>query len=350
VTLLFGRIWCGYGCPQTVFVEWVYRPIEEWIEGPANHRRAVDQKKLTPGTVGRKIAKHTCFLLVSAVLGNVFLGYFVAPKTIWEWMQSSPVEHPTAFLVMLAVTLVTYFDFAWFREQFCSFLCPYARLQSVFIAPETPTVAYDASRGEPRGKRSKTGDCIDCGLCVRVCPTGIDIRNGLQLECIQCSRCVDACDLVMTNLKRPTGLIRHASQATLQQNTAPKKTRIRPVVYALALILLVALLFIRLDTRPVLSIVAQRIPGTVALPGSQVANVFHLRLQNNSIKPTTLSLAAIDQGVPFTISCSVCGIAVPPFGATSGTVMISAAKASLPQDIQLTILPGENTLRLKLLP
>ena len=204
-TSVKGRIWCSYACPQTVFVEWLIRPIEEWVEGSAHHRRRIDAGPRTFIIYFKKAVKHLLFLIIAAIVANTFVSFFVGPDRVVHWMTAPPTEHPIPFLAMMSVMLGFYADLAWFREQFCAFLCPYARFQSVMLDSATPTVAYDAKRGDPRGRGESKGDCIDCGLCVRVCPTGIDIRQGLQLECITCARCIDACHMVMPNLERKPG-------------------------------------------------------------------------------------------------------------------------------------------------
>ncbi len=208
-TALWGRVWCGYACPQTVFLDGVYRRVERWIEGPRNLRLRRD-KSWTVDRLLRKVAKHAAFAVLSFLIAHIVLSYFVSLPNVLRYVRQNPAGHPEAFAWAFAMTAVLYVNFAWFREQLCLIICPYGRLQSVLTDAQTVTVAYDAKRGEPR----KQADCVDCGRCVVVCPTGIDIRNGLQLECIACAACIDACDDVMARLKRPLGLIRYQSQRT----------------------------------------------------------------------------------------------------------------------------------------
>lgn len=214
VTALWGRVWCGYACPQTVFLEGVYRKLERWIEGPRNLRLKRDQSGITLARTARKVVKHAVFLLLSLLVAHVFLSYFVSLPAVFAMVREKPLEHPVAFAWAVSITLLMYGNFAWFREQTCLVICPYGRLQSVLTDSDTLVVGYDKLRGEPRGKAKQAGhgDCVDCGRCVVVCPTGIDIRNGMQLECIGCSACADACDEVMHKLGKPEGLVRYDSQ------------------------------------------------------------------------------------------------------------------------------------------
>jgi cytochrome c oxidase accessory protein FixG len=229
-TSLLGRIWCGWACPYTVFLDHVYRRIERWIDGDALARRALDSAPWTARKIFKRVLKQSLFVLVAAAIAHAFLAYFVSWHRLYGFMHEGPLEHATAFGVIVSLTLVLWFCFGYFREQFCIIMCPYGRLQGALTDDDTITVGYDEIRGEPRGPKGKaTGDCIDCHRCVQVCPTGIDIRNGLQLECIGCTACIDACDEVMTRIDRPRGLIRYDSF----NGFAGKAQRfLRPRVYA----------------------------------------------------------------------------------------------------------------------
>jgi cytochrome c oxidase accessory protein FixG len=221
LTAIFGRVWCGYACPQTVFLESVYRRIERWIEGPRVKRMRRNAAAWNWDKLWRKVLKHLLFITFSAALAHVFISYFVSLPKLFEMMRHSPSEHMTAFLWVISLTGLMYFNFAFFREQMCLIVCPYGRLQSVMTDKDTIIIGYDTRRGEPRAKKSSTdgGDCVDCGRCTAVCPTGIDIRNGLQLDCIGCAACVDACDEIMVKLKRSPGLIRYDSLRGLAGQT-----------------------------------------------------------------------------------------------------------------------------------
>lgn len=241
VTALVGRAWCGWGCPQTVYMEFLFRPIERLFEGKRERQLELDRK----GGGAARLAKNAVFVLLSVGLGNAFLAYFVGTDALVRWVTHSPFQHPGPFLVMAAVSALTFFDFAYFREQMCTVACPYARLQSVLLDRRSLVVGYDARRGEPRSKgkpRPGSGDCIDCNACVVACPTGIDIRHGLQLECVACTQCADACDSIMDRIKKPRGLIRYAAQDGLESGQPSRVARPRVFVYtALLAVLLVAL-------------------------------------------------------------------------------------------------------------
>src|SRR5262245_19147234 len=211
---VFGRVWCGYACPQTVFLEGVFRRIERWIEGPAALREKLDQAPFGWVKLGRRGAKMVVFAAIAAVISHSFLGYFMPVEVLVEAVTTSPGRHPTAFRFMLVATVVLFVNFAWFREQTCIVMCPYGRLQAALYDADTVLVGYDLKRGEPRGAAGTpgTGDCVDCFRCVAVCPTGIDIRQGTQMECVGCANCIDACDEVMQRLGRARGLVRYDSQ------------------------------------------------------------------------------------------------------------------------------------------
>lgn len=213
VTAIKGRIWCGYACPHTVFLEGVFRRIERWIEGPRATRIRRNAAFFSFDKLWRKVLKHGVYVLLALLLSHVFVSYFVSLPSLVDMVQRSPAEHPTAFTWVVAMSAILYFNFSWFREQLCLIICPYGRLQSAMTDRDTMVIGYDVARGEPRGKASDPtkGDCIDCKRCVVVCPTGIDIRNGLQMECVGCAACVDACDEIMDKVGTPRGLVRYDS-------------------------------------------------------------------------------------------------------------------------------------------
>lgn len=232
---LFGRIWCGWACPQTVFLEGVYRRIERLIEGPAAKRQALARGPLTVEKVLRKSIKHALYLGISFVLAHLFLAYFISAAKLLRMIAEGPGPHLAAFMWGVALTAILYWNFFWFREQLCVIVCPYGRLQSAMQDPDTINIGYDQKRGEPRGKLKvlNSGDCVDCRRCIAVCPTGIDIRNGLQLECIGCAACIDACDEIMHKVGRAPGLIRYDSERALKDGT---RRFLRPRLYIYALL------------------------------------------------------------------------------------------------------------------
>jgi cytochrome c oxidase accessory protein FixG len=238
LTALFGRVWCGWGCPQTVYMEFLFRPIERWLEGGRSGSLHLDSLGLRGQLQPRRLAKYAIYFGLALVLAHTFLAYFVGVDQLAVWVRRSPVQHPTSFALMALTSAAIMFDFSFFREQTCLVACPYGRWQSALLDKQSLIVAYDRNRGEPRAKGrvrpAGAGDCIDCGACVTTCPTGIDIRDGLQMECIHCTQCADACDAIMRRVERPEGLIRYSSRAALEGEPV-HKLRPRVVLYPLAL-------------------------------------------------------------------------------------------------------------------
>ncbi|MGK5091004.1 cytochrome c oxidase accessory protein CcoG [Deltaproteobacteria bacterium TL4] len=291
-TALAGRLWCGWACPQTIFMEFVFRPIEKLLEGPRNQRIALDRAPWTWNKIWRKGVKHLIFLFISAIIANTFLAYFVGMDEVLAWMRHSPKENEGEFIFMFVNLAIFYFDFSWFREQFCIIACPYARFQSALVDEQTFQVTYDPKRGEPRGHLGKVkGDCIDCGACVRVCPTGIDIRNGTQMECIGCARCIDACDQMMEKVKRPKGLVRYDSLARMSAESS-SLVRPRTIIYAVLLLSLILSFFWVLAHRSLVEFTVIRPPGDpyTILPDGKVSNHFVLRLINKDLTDHTVDV------------------------------------------------------------
>ena len=292
VTALFGRIWCGWACPHTVFLDHVYRRIERGIDGDAVQRRQLDAAPLTGGKLFKRILKHALYVLVSAVIAHLFLAYFVSLPEVWLMVSAAPAEHWSAFAFMAVFTGVLYFNFGWFREQLCIVICPYGRLQSALIDDNSLVIGYDAKRGEPRGKPGTegAGDCVACNRCVQVCPTGIDIRQGLQMECVGCTACIDACDDVMTRLHRPRGLIRYDSQTAFSGNRT-RWVRPRTILYGLLLLIGAAVAAWALSTVRPASLGVTRITGAPYIVSADfVRNQFLVRLVNKRNEPVQFLL------------------------------------------------------------
>jgi len=284
ITAVLGRVWCGWACPQTVYMEFIYRPLETLIEGGRNSQLDLDAH----GPNGRRILKYAVFLLVSAFLANTFLAYFVSWDRLLTWMAHSPTAHPAAFLLMAGTTALMFFDFTYFREQTCIVACPYGRFQSVLLDRRSLIVGYDAGRGEPKAPWRKkeersAGNCIDCRLCVSACPTGIDIRDGLQMECIHCTQCADACDAVMDRIGLDRGLVRYTSQAEL---AGDRRFFLRPrvVVYSAILAVMFGALGFSLAGKSSADVTLLRglgAPFTI-LPDGRVSNQIRIKIANRS--------------------------------------------------------------------
>jgi cytochrome c oxidase accessory protein FixG len=276
LTGLLGRVWCGWACPQTVFIDAFYRKVEELIEGRARQRRALEDAPWTVSKTLKKILKWSIYLIVSLHIAHSFLGYFVGARNLLSISFQSPSQNWTLFLMMLFVTSVVLFDFGWFREQFCIIVCPYGRLQSILMDAASLVIGYDKKRGEPRRApglpASDEGDCISCSHCVKACPTGIDIRRGTQLECIACTACIDACDEIMVKVNKPTGLIRYASQNEFDGEPKPR-WRPRVMIYFALCFLALAGLTYSLVYQTDLSMVFTRTKGTpYSVSGDIVTN------------------------------------------------------------------------------
>jgi cytochrome c oxidase accessory protein FixG len=295
---LCGRVWCGYACPQTVFLEGVFRRIERLIEGPAPARAKLDRAPLRGGKLVRRGLKLSVFLLIAAAISHSFLGYFMPVEVLVEAVTSSPALHPTAFAFALVTTLLLFVNFTWFREQTCIVVCPYGRLQGALYDSDTVVVGYDRRRGEPRGAAGTAGagDCVDCFRCVAVCPTGIDIRNGTQMECVGCANCIDACDEVMQKLHRPAGLVRYDSQRGFETGSR-RFLRGRVALYlVLFLIGVGAFSFAVLRRRPFEANLARAAGTNYTVEAFEqrdcVHNVFFLHLINKRPGPRTFRIEA----------------------------------------------------------
>lgn len=287
VTALLGRVWCGWACPQTVFIEALYRPIERLINGPRNTALRRQHGPMTGERAWRLVATHAGYIAASLFVAHVFLAYFVSLPGLWSMMRNKPAEHPEAFAWMIGIAGLAYGVFGMFREQFCVVMCPYGRLQSALVDDDALVVGYDETRSK---------DCVDCDRCVVVCPTGIDIRQGLQLDCIACTACIDACDPVMDKLKRPRGLIRYDSLRGLR---GEKRRIIRPRVLIYTALLLIGIVVATLGLRHRESYEANllRLPGTpYAYDRGSIRNAYEIHLVNKQSSSAHFTLTAKKDG------------------------------------------------------
>lgn len=293
-TSVFGRLWCGWTCPQTVLMEMVFRKIEYAIEGDAHRQRALAEAPWNASKIGKRLLKHGIFLGLSFVIGNTLLAYIIGSEQLFAIITDSPVEHWHGLAFMLLFTLIFYAIFARFREQACTFICPYGRLQSTLLDENSIVVAYDYKRGEKRGRLSQSqtaeqradaglGDCVACRQCVTVCPTGIDIRNGTQMECVHCTACIDACDSVMEKIGKPRGLIRYASLNGIERK---EKLRVTPriVGYITLLLALVSLWAFLVFTRADVEATLLRTPGGLyqKMPDGHLSNLYTVKVINKT--------------------------------------------------------------------
>jgi len=316
VTAVWGRLWCGWACPQSVFIEGLFRPIERLIDGPREQRIRLRQQGFSPRRLPLVLLKHALYLAVAFLLAHALLALFVPLPKLVGMMSHAPGVNAVPFGWAMAVTGVLYFDGAWFREQFCVVLCPYGRLQSVLTDEHSLVIGYDAARGEPRrGKAApegrlslpvvdgtREGDCVDCGRCVSVCPTAIDIRNGLQMECIGCAQCVDACDDVMDRLSRPRGLVRYDSLSGLVGHQR-RRVRSRVVVYGLVFASVVTALIVTTVLRRPFEAELVRARGMpYVVDGDRVRNTFELHVVNKQPVAAELLVTTLaDDGTEVTL-------------------------------------------------
>ena len=295
ITALFGRAWCGWACPQTVYLEFLFRPIGRWFDGGYTGSRNLDKKRkfFSP----RRIAKYITFFLMALFVSNTLLAFFIGTDNLYRWMLSPPSEHPTAFFLVSLFTGIVWFNFTYFREQTCLIVCPYGRWQAALIDRQSVIVAYDEKRGEPRmlgttNRPADAGDCIACGSCVQTCPTGIDIRNGLQMECVHCTQCIDACDDVMVRVGKPKGLIRYSSQDAMA-GMPRKLLRMRTVLYPAILVVMVGGLLVALITKDKADVTLLR---GIGAPFSEeadgrIANQIRIKIANRGHDEAEYSIA-----------------------------------------------------------
>jgi len=337
-TVAFGRIWCGWACPQTLFMEMVFRKIEYWIEGDANEQRRVNNGPWNAKKIRRKVTKQIIFILLSILIAHVTMAYLIGIEEVKVIVSQSPNEHMAGFIGLMVFTGIFYGVFAYFREQACIAVCPYGRLQGVLLVKDSIVVAYDWLRGEPRGKlkkhetsiTEKQGDCIDCKLCVHVCPTGIDIRNGTQLECVNCTACIDVCDDVMTKIHKPKGLIRYSSYTAIQDGVQKLFTP-RIAGYSVVLIALISLLSYFISTRADIETTVLKVPGTLytKTDDGQITNLYSIEFVNKTFEDINLEVKIESPQQATFMKIGDPAIVVPKEGILKGMIMVKLPEEAI---------------------
>lgn len=302
-TVAYGRIFCGWICPQTIFMEMLFRKIEYWIDGDRGQQLRLASMPWNAEKIKKRLLKNGLFYLISFAIGNVFLMYIIGSDQWLKIVTDNPSKHIAGLTAMIIFSGVFFFVFAWFREQACIVVCPYGRLQGVLLDRNSIVIAYDRFRGEPRAKFRKNedrtmagkGDCIDCGQCVDVCPTGIDIRNGTQLECINCTACIDACNAVMDKINKPRGLIKYASENQIAKGEKWKFTP-RLAFYSTVLVMLLALMGFVIFQRVKVEATILRTPGQLfqSYEDGTISNVYNYQLINKTPKPIKAEIRVIE--------------------------------------------------------
>lgn len=338
-TAIFGRIWCGYACPQTVFLESWIRPIEQWVEGDRTQRKRRDAGPWTFDKIWRKLVKWALFAAVALLLGMAFMSLFAGARPLWTGQAST-----VSYALVLVIAAFWYADFTWFREQFCIYLCPYARFQSALTDDESLLISYDEERGEPRGpKRGPEGGCIACRKCVVVCPQGIDIRDGFQLECIQCARCVDACESVMSRFDQPT-LVRYSSIAT-DQGKRPRPLRPRTLVYGGLLTALAAASVVLILGRVPFEATVNRAPGSLYTVDADgfVRNTYLLKIVNKEAADAPVAYTVELEGLEGSEMAAPAGpVSVPPEASVTVPLVIripesEATRRTIPFRVRVAV-------------
>ncbi|PZX94810.1 cytochrome c oxidase accessory protein CcoG [Flavobacterium aquariorum] len=342
-TVIFGRIFCGWICPQTIFMEMVFRRIEYWIEGDRGAQIRLEKQEWNGEKIRKKALKWFAFLVISFLIANVFLAYLIGSDELFHLIEDGPLAHSSSFVSLLIFTGVFYFVFAWFREQVCIIACPYGRLQGVLLDKKSINVAYDFVRGEKEVGRAKfnkqedrtasgKGDCIDCKQCVNVCPTGIDIRNGVQLECVNCTACIDECDTIMESVGLPLGLIRYASEDEIETKAKFKFTA-RMKGYTAILVILVGVLTGLLFLRTEVEATILRLPGQLFQhKGDNISNIYTFKIinkTNHDINDLHFKLVGIKGTLKVV---GVQELKVPKHEMSSGTMFIEINRFLLESD------------------
>ncbi len=356
-TVVFGRIWCGWACPQTLFMEMVFRKIEYWIEGNANQQRKLDQGPWTREKLLKKGGKHFIFLLLSILIAHTAMAYLIGLDKVIIIVSLPPSENLAGFIGLIAFTGMFYWVFAYFREQACVVICPYGRLQGVLLVKESIVVAYDWLRGEPRGRIRKDntsvgkGDCIDCKLCVHVCPTGIDIRNGTQLECVNCTACIDACDEVMVKINKPKGLIRFASYNGIKKGLT-RLINPRVVGYSIVLTGLLTILALFILNRDDVGITILKVPGQLyqKTDDGKITNLYNIQFLNKTFDEQEIVLRIENMANATIQQVGKANVLVPANDIYKGVFFIALPKdeiISAKTSLEIGIYSGEKLLGTK---
>lgn len=338
-TAVYGRIWCGWICPQTVLMEGVFRKIEYFIEGDAYDQRELDKAPWTGRKIIKKSIKHFVFFVLSFIIGNWLLMYIIGSDAWFVLISDNPDHHLKGLSAMVIFTFIFYAIFARFREQACTFICPYGRFQSVLLDENSIVVAYDHKRGEKRMRLQRSvpledrraegiGDCVNCTMCVQACPTGIDIRNGTQMECVNCTACIDACNSVMDKIGFPRGLIRYASENNIQRGEKPKPTP-RIFAYTIILILLCGLLAYLLISRDDIETTLLRAPGTLfqTMPNGDFKNLYLMKALNKTMNDVPMELRLESPSGTLTVPGG--RILVPPEAMKESAVIVQLSPDQL---------------------
>ncbi len=344
-TVAFGRVFCGWICPQTIFMEMVFRRIEYWIDGDRGAQIRLDKQPYNTEKIKKRIIKWSVFLLISFIIANVFLAYLIGGDKVISYILAGPFSHVSTLISLLIFTAVFLFVFGWFREQVCIIACPYGRLQGVLLDNKSIIVAYDHKRGESENGRKKFrkgedraasgfGDCIDCFQCVNVCPTGIDIRNGTQLECVNCTACIDECNHIMDSVNLPKGLIRYASEDNIEKKKDFEFTP-RLKGYTAVLIILIGVLTGMLLLRNNLEARILRLPGQLYehKDNNIISNVFTYKLINKTtsdIENTNLKLRTFKGTIKLVSTDG--NFVVPAQGMAEGTLFVELSQSQLKGD------------------
>jgi len=351
-TIAFGRIFCGWICPQTIFMEMVFRKIEVWIEGDGNKQKKLNAAPWDRAKAQKKIIKHALFVLISFLIANTFLAYIIGSENLIKIILEPITLHWVGFSSICVFTIVFYLVYSQVRELVCTVICPYGRLQGVLMDEHTLVVAYNEVRGEPRGKLDKTGfaikgDCVDCSLCVAVCPTGIDIRHGTQMECINCTACIDACDEVMDKIHKPRNLIGYFSEDMIRSKKKPS-FNLRMIGYSSVITIIMAVLCYFIFSRSDMDITIMRGSGMLyqEQPNGFISNIYNADITNKANFSRTITLKAEDPNIKIQYI-------QPPGIITKGNdmktvffVMIPGSKIhSFKTDVRLQLISGNKVVQ-----